>query len=242
MTTPRPDHGTDDPARLLALIGLTIVALLVGLFLTGGGQRAVAVIPLVVASSLGTVAFLRARSSSLAKPRLWSALLDELELGGDEQALDVGCGRGLVLCGLARRLPAGRVVGVDLWRSADQSGNHPDATRANARLLRVEDRVEVRTGDARALDLEDASFDVVTAGLVLGHLTAADRQGAVDELVRVLRPGGQLVIVDHGSLVDVENALHDHPVDGIRRWENRSTQPYPRLRVITATRRTERTT
>jgi len=63
------------------------------------------------------------------KRAIWVQLLDELGLRGDEQVLDVGCGRGAVLMLAARRLPAGRAVGADEWRRRDQSGNSRAAAR-----------------------------------------------------------------------------------------------------------------
>ncbi len=63
---------------------------------------------------------------------VWAELLDQLNLRGDERILDMGCGRGAVLLMAAQRLTTGRAVGMDLWRSFDQSGNSADATRRNA--------------------------------------------------------------------------------------------------------------
>jgi ubiquinone/menaquinone biosynthesis C-methylase UbiE len=110
--------------------------------------------------------------------------------------LDLGCGRGAVLIAAARRVPRGRAVGVDLW-SADQSGNRPEATRANAAAAGVADRVEVRTGDLTALPFPDHSFDVVTSAMAIHNIKSAEgRYRALDEAVRVLRPGGRLLIAD----------------------------------------------
>jgi SAM-dependent methyltransferase len=60
---------------------------------------------------------------------VWAELLDRLGLRGDERILDLGCGRGAVLLLAAQHLTTGRAVGVDLWRSADQSGNSTEAGR-----------------------------------------------------------------------------------------------------------------
>ena len=68
-------------------------------------------------------------STGPGKRAIWAQLLDELGLRGDEHVLDVGCGRGAVLMLAARRLPAGRAVGADVWRRRDQSGNSRPATR-----------------------------------------------------------------------------------------------------------------
>jgi arsenite methyltransferase len=81
----------------------------------------------------------------------WDRILDNLRLRGDEQVLDLGCGRGAVLTAVARRLTTGRVTGIDLWRTRDQSGNAREVTERNAALEGVADRVTIETGDMRAL-------------------------------------------------------------------------------------------
>src|SRR5439155_9251689 len=81
--------------------------------------------------------------SKAGKLRGRERLLDLVPWRGDETVLDVGCGRGLLLVGAARRLTTGRAVGVDLWRGVDLSGNRPEAPLENARLEGVEGRVDV---------------------------------------------------------------------------------------------------
>lgn len=66
----------------------------------------------------------------LGKFEVWDELLDELDLRGDEQVLDIGCGRGAVLLLAANQVPAGRAVGADIWRRRDQAGNSSAARRA----------------------------------------------------------------------------------------------------------------
>ena len=127
----------------------------------------------------------------------WARLLDGLRLTGDERVLDLGCGRGAVLLAAARRLGSGRAHGLDLWRVRDQSGNGPDMTRANAAALGVGDRVELDTGDMTALPYPDASFDLVVSSLAIHNIPTLDgRLRALDEALRVLVPGGRLVVAD----------------------------------------------
>src|SRR3954454_2443268 len=127
----------------------------------------------------------------------WARLLGQLNLRGDERILDLGCGRGAVLLLAAQHLTAGRAVGVDLWRRVDQSGNSAEATRRNARAEGVADRVELHTADMTALPFEGNSFDVVVSSLAIHNISgAAGREKALREAVRVLRPGGRLVIAD----------------------------------------------
>ena len=128
---------------------------------------------------------------------VWAELLDGLSLRGDERILDLGCGRGAVLLMAAQHLTTGRAVGVDLWRRVDQSGNSAEATRRNAIAEGVADRVELHTGDMTALPFEDNSFDVVVSSLAIHNISGrAGREKAISEAVRVLRPGGRLLIAD----------------------------------------------
>jgi SAM-dependent methyltransferase len=128
---------------------------------------------------------------------LWAELLDGLRLRGDERILDMGCGRGAALLMAAQHLTTGRAVGVDLWRTLDQSGNSMEATQRNAVAEGVADRIELRTGDMTALPFEDHCFDVVLSSLAIHNISGnAGREKAISEAVRVLRPGGRLLIVD----------------------------------------------
>jgi ubiquinone/menaquinone biosynthesis C-methylase UbiE len=65
----------------------------------------------------------------------------------------------------------------------------------------VAERVEVHTADITALPFEDGSFDVVTSALLI-HNIPSDKQRyrALDEAMRVLRPGGQLPIADISTM------------------------------------------
>lgn len=128
---------------------------------------------------------------------VWRRLLDGLDLSGDEELLDLGCGRGAVLVEASRQLPQGTAHGIDLWRTADQSGNAEEVTRRNAESAGTGYRVRLHTGDITEMDLPDDSFDVVVSSLAIHNITSSEsRADALDEALRVLRPGGRLVIAD----------------------------------------------
>jgi len=136
-------------------------------------------------------------SSKVGKLRQRDRLIQSLGLKGDETLLDVGCGRGLLRIGAAKHLPNGKAIGVDLWQSMDQSGNKPEVTAENARLEGVSERVEIKTGDMRELPLPDSSMDVGVASLSIHNIpTKEGRARAIHEINRVLRPGGQVALLD----------------------------------------------
>jgi arsenite methyltransferase len=143
-----------------------------------------------------TTAALFIRTTRVGKFEVWAKILTDLGLRGDETVLDLGCGRGAVLLATAKLLPNGRAIGVDVWR-ADQTGNSQENTLRNAELEGVADRVEVRTADITDLPFDDNSVDVIVSSLVIHNIPQnADREKAISEAARVLRPGGRLAIAD----------------------------------------------
>jgi SAM-dependent methyltransferase len=103
------------------------------------------------------------------------------------RVLDAGCGPGSITLGLARMLPAGSVIGVDL-----DEGQVARARRAAEDGGVSNARFEV--ADVTALPFPDASFDVVFAHTVMMHL--ADPRAALAEMCRVCKPGGVVGLRD----------------------------------------------
>jgi arsenite methyltransferase len=216
MSSPqRPDYGIDAPAVLAVQAVVAFTAFGVAGLLAALGAPHPLGIPLaevLLLTGLSCLANALAMLwySKVGKLRERERLLDRVPWHGDEGVLDVGCGRGLLLVGAARRLSTGRAVGVDLWRGVDLSGNRPEAPLANARLEGVEERVEVTGGDARRLPFADGSFDVVVSGLALHNIPDAEgRARAVREIARVLRPGGHLALVDIHYTADYARTLRE---------------------------------
>ncbi|MFI9244005.1 class I SAM-dependent methyltransferase [Streptomyces sp. NPDC053086] len=186
-----PRYGVDAPP-LPALLGAAGTACLLAAGRRGPGRKTMATAGTVLLANTG----IYLHTTLHGKRRVWRRELDNARLKGDERLLDLGCGRGAVLIEAARRLPRGRAVGVDLW-SKDQSGNRPEATLANAAAAGVADRVDVHTADMTALPFADGSFDIVTSALAIHNIPSSQgRYRAVDEAMRVLRPGGHLLIAD----------------------------------------------
>ena len=135
-------------------------------------------------------------------------LVDHARLQGAEQVLDVGCGRGLLLVEAARRLKSGTAVGLDLWNVADLSGNNRAATEANIAAEGVADRVTLSDGDMCSMPFTDASFDCVVSSLAVHNVyDPAQRAIALAEIVRVLRPGGRVLVQDFRHAREYQRAF-----------------------------------
>ena len=122
---------------------------------------------------------------TLAERAAWDRLLDRVLAGrGILHALDAGCGTGFLSFELAAR--GHQVTGVDF----------APAMMAEARHKAVERGVAIRFAEA---DAEQLPFRAGSFGLVISrHLlwTLPHPEAAIDEWIRVLRPGGHLVVVD----------------------------------------------
>lgn len=197
------DYGFDAPAVPMLLSAGSVVLLGAGALTS---SPAMIVSGLFLAASVASFIYTTRRG----KLALWRELLAQLELRGDERLLDMGCGRGAVLVMAAQLLPRGQAVGVDLWRTVDQSGNREEVTRRNAELEGVADRVELHTGDMTAMPFEAGSFDVVVSSLAIHNIKRRElRRQAIDEAVRVLKPGGRLVVADIQATADYALRLNE---------------------------------
>jgi phosphatidylethanolamine/phosphatidyl-N-methylethanolamine N-methyltransferase len=100
--------------------------------------------------------------------------------------LEVGVGTGLSLPEYVRKH---RIVGLDISQPMLRKAK---ARVAEQKLTNVEGLAVM---DAARLALKDASFDVVVAQYVI--TVVPNPEGALDEFVRVLKPGGEIVLVNH---------------------------------------------
>jgi ubiquinone/menaquinone biosynthesis C-methylase UbiE len=149
-----------------------------------------------------------------------------LELQPGDHVLDVGCGAGTDVRAMADLVgPTGRAVGVD--------GSATMIAAAQGRVAGSGLPIEFLVGDAHRLDFPDASFDGCRTDRVLLHLD--DPAQVVQEIARVLRPGGRAVSLepDGGGLLvdavdrDTTTRILEHRSRAVRSgWIGRSL---PRL-------------
>jgi arsenite methyltransferase len=172
---------------------------------------------------------------------LWRRITEQLDLRGDEQVLDVGCGRGMAMLTVARAVPGGHLIGIDLWRSQDQSGNDTAAAEANAAAVGVSDRVEFRTADMAELPFPDDTFDLVVANVSIQNIKdRARRRTVIDEIVRVTKPGGRVRIADIQYARQYRDDLEANGVTdatarnlGVRGWFG---NPFYATRLVSGTK------
>jgi len=153
---------------------------------------------------------------------------------GDEQVLDVGCGRGLLLAGAAKRLTTGHATGIDIWSTEDMGGNAEAATRNNLQLEGIADRCTLVSLPAQEMSFADASFDVIVSNLCLHNIyDKPTRTQALHQIIRVLKPGGTALISDYKLTSEYADHFRDAGLNVETRWGSFVTT-FPPLRVVIA--------
>jgi ubiquinone/menaquinone biosynthesis C-methylase UbiE len=240
------EYGIDAPGVIRNLLAVGGIGLIVWATKTLGFWSGNIVIPvsdtaitfaisgmgLTVGSVCALLGLWMLWSSKVGKIRERDLLVDQIAWTGNERVLDVGCGRGLMLIGAAKRLTTGKAVGIDLWQEEDLTGNNPRATLENATREGVDDRVEVQTADMRKLPFRDGTFDVILSNAAIHNVYDADgRAKAITEIARVLKPGGQALIADIRHNREYEKTFSQKNITAIRRLSSPITTAF--LAVVT---------
>jgi arsenite methyltransferase len=198
-----PQYGIDAPdlVRFFFIAGVIALTVFFGVVLSSiFGQIPTIIIGLLLGIAtiyLLGMGCLMIYYSKVMKLKDNEDLLNLFQWSGDELVLDVGCGRGLMMIGVAKRLSSGKAIGIDIWQQQDQANNSATAALSNAAIEGVEERIEVQTADMRQIPFPDDYFDVVTSSWAIHNLEAeTDRKKALDEIIRVLKPNGTILIED----------------------------------------------
>lgn len=117
-------------------------------------------------------------------------VLYAIEVHDGEVIIDIGCATGVFMALAKQKYPRSRVIGVD-----------PDARAlaiARKRLAQSDLEVELHQAFAESLPLFDASVDACFSSLAFHHMPDDVKRKALEEMKRVLKSGGRIVIADFG--------------------------------------------
>jgi arsenite methyltransferase len=201
-----PDYGIDAPAVMRNLFLIGTLCLLLGIF--APSPLHLGPVSLVSQTFYWPAGFLIGEGLlfllyvKVGKFRHRDFMLAMHNWRGDEQVLDVGCGRGLLLAGVAKRLAAtngtGHATGLDIWSNVDMGGNAEAATLHNLTLEGIEDRCTLVSQSAAEMSFPDATFDVIVSNLCIHNMyDKPTRLRALHQIARVLKPGGIALISDY---------------------------------------------
>jgi SAM-dependent methyltransferase len=141
--------------------------------------------------------------------------------------------------GLCLLRGAHKAIGIDLWLQEDQGANSKQATLHNAELAGVADRVELYDGDMRTLPLKENTVDAVVASKAIHNIS--DRHGryaALQEIMRVLKPAGQVALLD---IFCIQEFAQDLSALGLQEVTVTSCRhfAYPPMQMVTGRKRDE---
>ena len=239
----KPDYGVDAPYVLRNLFLFGIAGLLAGIF--GPRQvhfRQIVFLPRPMFLGTGTLLIIEALLFlfyvKVGKFHHRDRMLSLHPWRGDEQVLDVGCGRGLLLAGVAKRLAglngSGAATGIDIWSKEDMGGNSEAATRHNLELEGISDRCTLLGIPAQEMNFPEGTFDVIVSNLCLHNIyDRQTRRRAVRQIARVLRPGGVAILSDYKLTGEYAEQLSQAGFEVERRWGN-PLYTFPPLRIVVA--------
>ena len=161
-----------------------------------------AIFGLLLSLPIVSVAFFVRRQHE-RRAQVRAEMLNAISWRGDEKVLDVGCGSGMLLNGAAARLNSGQAIGIDIWAKHGGGGNL-DLLYKHAQSENVQKRIQFREMDARKMTFADDSFDVVLSSWALHHIchNREDFEKTTQEILRVLKPNGTIVIRDIAHMID----------------------------------------
>jgi len=130
-------------------------------------------------------------------------MLDLARLAKGESVLDVGCGTGTLAIAAKRRVgDAGTVDGIDASPEMIE--------RAQKKAKRAHAGAAFRIASADSLPFDTSSFNVVLSTVMLHHLPRSVRVQAIEEMRRVAKPDGRILIVDFGKQTTDHRGLMAH--------------------------------
>jgi ubiquinone/menaquinone biosynthesis C-methylase UbiE len=242
MNTARADYGVDAPGvmRNFFLVGFAclLLAALAPPTLQVGTVAIESRSFIWPAASFIGAGFLFLLYVKVGKFRHRDFMLGMHAWRGDERVLDVGCGRGLLLAGAAKRIAqlhgTGHVTGIDIWSNTDMAANSAVATEWNLELEGVRPLCTLVSKAAQEMPFGDGSFDLVVSNLCLHNIyDRGTRQRALEQIARVLRPGGVAIISDYKLTREYAQKLRELGFSVMKRRGSVITT-FPPLTVVVA--------
>jgi SAM-dependent methyltransferase len=199
-STIKPNYGIDAPGviRNLFLAGAGLLAIVVYFPVVRFGALTIDTTGLIWPAGGCTLGGILMIAYSLyGKYKHRDRMLDLYPWAGDEQVLDIGTGRGLLMIGAAKRLTTGKAIGIDIWNIEDLSSNNVENAMHNAEIEGVTDKVEILNENVMNMSFADNYFDVILTNMVIHNIyNKPGRKKACEEIARVLKPGGIAMISD----------------------------------------------
>lgn len=187
----RAHYGYDLPSLALALAttaaALIAFTVVVAISVDGWWWLLLLAYALVIALCCASLVY-TARRGRFA---VWRKLLEGMRLTGRERIVDLGCGPGALLIMAARKVPQGNAIGVD---------RENRLCRADGNAAAEQVKVDLLPADLQHLEnlpIDSGTIDLVVSSLALHQIDEeATRARVIAEAVRILRPGGRVVIAD----------------------------------------------
>jgi SAM-dependent methyltransferase len=186
------DFGYSWPVRYAMAVPLILAGILAAFAVWRSWPRWVFV-PLAVVAAWAAAAVL---ILNLMLNRPMPLPTERFLTSGSARVLDVGAGSGRAAIGVLLARPQTTAVGVDIYSGywgIDE--NTPERFMRNARIAGVAERAAARVGDMRQLPFGDGEFDAVVSSYAIDHLRRAERSKAIAEVARVLKPGGEFLLM-----------------------------------------------
>ena len=207
-------------------LSIGVMALALAVLSWRVGSRRGVTITLAVVAAWGLLGALAMHYAvQIASPQ--RVVTESFVAGEHGDVLELGAGSGRATIGFLLARPAAAVTALDAYRGYyGIADNTPERLMTNARKAGVADRVTVQVADLRKLPFASERFDAAFSVAAIDHLPRASIAQTLDETARVLKSGGQLLIVNLNSDAWVRLAmpwsLHGHgywsSTAGRQRW------------------------